>query len=144
MTKKLKPGKKSPDTADLEKLKFSDRPFTIRMGAPHMDALWNDLTAKSKTNKLAATEQKLYKKTGKTLQLLAANPFYPSLNSHEIDSLTKKYGKKIFESYLENKTPGAARIFWTYGPGRGEITILALEPHPEPGQYGRVKLDSES
>lgn len=56
---------------------------------------------------------------------------------------SKKYGKKVFESYLENQTPGAARMFWTYGPERGDITILALEPHPEPGEYGRVKLATE-
>jgi len=68
---------------------------------------------------------------------------YPSLNSHEITTLTQKYRKKIFESYLENHTPGAARMFWVYGPKRGEITILALEPHPEIGAYGRIKLDSE-
>jgi hypothetical protein len=77
------------------------------------------------------------------LQAVAAGPFYPSLQSHEISSLTKKYGKKVFESYLENQTPGVARMFWSYGPDRADITILALEPHPEPGEYGRVQLASE-
>lgn len=108
-----------------------------------MDALWTELTNKSKTDNLTSDETKLYKKWGKALRLLSTNPFYPGLGSHEISSLTQKYGKKIFESYLENNTPGATRIFWTYGPGRAEITILALEPHPDPGKYGSVKLDSE-
>lgn len=142
MSKKPRPSQKNPAAADKEKKRPSGPPFTIRMGLPHMDALWKELTARSKANKLTADEAKLYKKWGKALRLLAANPFYPGLSSHEIDSLTRKYGKKVFESYLENRTPGAARIFWSYGPGRAEITILALEPHPEPGAYGRVKLDS--
>ncbi|MBI4405205.1 MAG: hypothetical protein HY537_13670 [Deltaproteobacteria bacterium] len=111
------------------------------MGLPRMDCLWKDLTERSKSGKLNADEGKLYKKWGKALRLLSANPFYPGLSSHEISGLTKKYGKKIFESYLENRTPGATRMFWAYGPGRAQITILALEPHPEPGEYGRVKLD---
>jgi hypothetical protein len=34
-------------------------------------------------------------------------------------------------------------MFWAYGPGKGDITILAVEPHPQDekrGAYGRVKL----
>lgn len=141
MSRKPRVHKKSPDAAP-EKSTFGP-PFKIRMGLPHMDTLWNDLVARAGINQLTAVEAMLYKKWGKAMNLLSANPFYPGLKSHEIGSLTQKYGKKIFESYLENQTPGAARIFWAYGPGRGEITILALEPHPEPGAYGRVKLDQE-
>ena len=140
MSKKSRPGKKSPGATD----KHSGPTFTIRMGLPHMDALWKDLTFKSEKNKLTGDEHKFYKKWEKALRLLSINPFYPGLSSHEISSLTKKYQKKIFESYLANKTPSAGRMFWTYGPARGEITILALEPHPELSEYSRIKLDSES
>lgn len=55
---------------------------------------------------------------------------YPGLKSHEIDELTNRYGMKVWESYLENKTSGAMRIFWVYGPDREDITIIGLEPHP--------------
>lgn len=135
---------KSTRAADkAETRKASGPSFTIRMGLPSMDKLWNDLAARSKAGQLNKGEDTLYKKWGKALYLLSANPFYPGLCSHEISSLTKKYNKKVFESYLENRTPGAARMFWSYGPGRGEITILALEPHPEAGKYGRLNLDSE-
>lgn len=113
------------------------------MGLPQMDALWKDLTRRLAVGTLSSQEEILYKKWGKALRLLSANPFHPGLNSHEITSLTEKYGKKVFESYLENRTPGAARVFWAYGPSRGDITILALESHPESGSYGRVKLDKE-
>ena len=30
----------------------------------------------------------------------------------------------------ENNTPAAYRIFWFYGPGKKEITIIAITPHP--------------
>jgi hypothetical protein len=42
-------------------------------------------------------------------------------------------------------TPAAGRVFWAYGPDKGDITILAVEPHPEGkkhGAYERVKLAS--
>lgn len=29
---------------------------------------------------------------------------------------------KIFQSYLENNTPAAGRLFWAYGPDSGDIT----------------------
>jgi hypothetical protein len=50
---------------------------------------------------------------------------------------------KIFQSYLENRAPAAGRIFWAYGPQQGDITVLAIEPHPEDqkrGAYLRIKL----
>ena len=142
MGKKSQVGKKNPAAANKQEPVPSGPPFKIRMGLPHMDALWKDLTARSVTNNLPVTESKFYKKWGKALAMLSTDPFYRSLNSHEISILTQKYGRKVFESYLENRTPGAARMFWAYGPGRAEITILALEPHPESGAYGRVKLDT--
>ncbi|HLM67248.1 MAG TPA: hypothetical protein VK358_06960, partial [Longimicrobium sp.] len=39
--------------------------------------------------------------------------------------------------------PGAGRMFWVYGPGEGEITVVGLEPHPEDRKskgYDRVSL----
>jgi len=59
--------------------------------------------------------------------------------------LTRRYVVKVWQSYLENRTPAAGRIFWAYGPGKGEITILAVEPHPEDQKqsgYDRVKLST--
>ncbi len=39
-------------------------------------------------------------------------------------------GEKVFESYAEQDTPAAYRIFWRYGPDKGQITILAITRHP--------------
>jgi hypothetical protein len=36
----------------------------------------------------------------------------------------------VFESYVQNRTPGAYRVFWCYGPEQGQITIVAITPHP--------------
>ena len=119
--------------------------FNIRMGVPEMAAYWNDLATRRATNHLDADEQKFFKKLVKTLNYLAQNPRHNSLNSHEIDDLTRKYGLKIFQSYLENNTPAAGRLFWAYGPDQQDITVLAIEPHPEDqkrGAYQRIKLST--
>ena len=46
-------------------------------------------------------------------------------------------GEEVFEAYAQNKTPGAYRVFFIYGPHEGEgkkrvaiITIVAVTPHP--------------
>ena len=53
---------------------------------------------------------------------------------------------KVWQSYLEKNTPGAGRIFWVYGPGREEITVIGVEPHPEDKKsagYQKAMLSAE-
>jgi hypothetical protein len=119
--------------------------FKIRMGQPEMEALWLDLSMRKLRGGLDKDEEKLFKKLVKALGFLSSNPKHNSLASHEITELSRKYGIRIFQSYLENHTPGAGRIFWAYGPEQGDITVLAIEPHPEDkkrGAYERIKLSS--
>jgi hypothetical protein len=119
--------------------------FKIRMGLPEMEALWKDLSTRKLQAKLDRDEEKFFKKLVKTLGYLEQNPRHNSLASHEIDDLTRKYGFKVFQSYLENATPAAGRLFWAYGPDKGDITVLAVEPHPEDqkrGAYQRIKLST--
>ena len=119
--------------------------FNIRMGVPEMEAVWNDLSTRYQQGKLNQDEEKSFKKLVKVLGYLRENPRHNSLASHEIDDLTRKYGLKIFQSYLENNTPAAGRLFWAYGPNHGDITVLAIEPHPEDqkrGAYQRLKLST--
>jgi hypothetical protein len=66
----------------------------------------------------------------KTLKLMNNNLRHPSLNTHKYDELEGPNGEDVFESYAQNKTPGAYRIFWHYGPGKNKITILEICPHP--------------
>lgn len=104
---------------------------TIRMGVPEMEALWNRLSTAVKSGKASKDEIRLYRRLGKAMALLSINPRHPGLQTHDIDPLTRRYGMKVWQSYLENNTLGAGRIFWVYGPGREEITVIGVEPHPE-------------
>lgn len=77
------------------------------------------------------------------MKLLSADPQYPSLQTHEIVPLSKRYGMKVWQSYLENKKSGARRMYWVYGPNKNEITVIGLEPHPEDAKncaYDRITL----
>lgn len=119
--------------------------FKIRLGVPEMEALWADLSGKAKSGTLSKDEEKLYKKIGKAMALLANDPRHPGLQSHDIDALTRRYGMKVMQSYLENKTSGAGRIYWVYGPESGEITVIGIEPHPEDKKkdgYAKVRLSA--
>jgi hypothetical protein len=119
--------------------------FRIRMGVPEMEALWLGLAARKQRGNLDKDEEKFFKKLIKALGYLTVDPRHNSLASQEIEALSRKHGMKIFQSYLENNTPGAGRLFWTYGPEKGDITVLAIEPHPEDqkrGAYERIKLSS--
>lgn len=71
-----------------------------------------------------------YKSVSKALRFMSENLRHPSLETHEIHSKEGPNGEKIFESYAQNRTPGAHRIFWFYGPKKNEITIVTITPHP--------------
>lgn len=117
--------------------------FAIRMGIPEMIDLWTDLSRKKAAGIISKKELALYNKWGKAMRLLSQDPSYPSLHTHDIEPLTKRYGIKVWQSYLENNTSRAMRMYWVYGPDRQDITIIGLEPHPEDkknGAYDKVSL----
>lgn len=79
----------------------------------------------------------LFEQVRKALGYLEIDPHHPSLHTHEFTSLAGPNGEKVFEAYAQNKTPGAYRIFWRYGPDETKgkkrlpmITILAITRHP--------------
>lgn len=74
--------------------------YKIKLGVPEMKSLWENLSSKVKNKTANKDEEKQYKKIGKALKLLSENPRYPGLQTHEIDSLSKRYGLKVWESYL--------------------------------------------
>lgn len=92
--------------------------FTEKAGLT-LDALEND---KGKKRVLKAVR--------KTLGLMETNLRHPSLNTHGYSELEGENGEKVFESYAQNKTPGAYRVFWHYGPQKKQITVVAIVPHP--------------
>jgi hypothetical protein len=74
----------------------------------------------------------LFKQVAEAVQQLANDPHHQSLNTHAYSSLDHPFDPKgkVFEAYAQNRTPGAYRVFWCYGPDKGEITIIAITPHP--------------
>ncbi len=86
---------------------------------------------KSKKAK-SSRDEGLFKQVHKCVTMLADNPRHPGLNTHPFDSLEHPYraDDKVFEAYAQNRTPGAYRVFWCYGPGKNQITIVAITPHP--------------
>jgi len=80
----------------------------------------------------AAKAKGLFKQVHGCVAKLAANPRHPGLKTHKFDSLSNPYDERlpVFEAYAQNRTPGAYRVFWCYGPGKSDITILAITPHP--------------
>jgi len=74
----------------------------------------------------------LVKQVKKALGLLQTNPWHPSLQTHRFSALGHPYDPdgKVFEAYVQHQTPAAYRLFWCYGPRKGQITIIAITPHP--------------
>ncbi|CAN5798590.1 MAG: hypothetical protein M3424_05185 [Actinomycetota bacterium] len=71
------------------------------------------------------------KKAIKTLRLLRdIGPVHTGLHSHKYHSITGPNGEDVWESYVENRTPGAWRIWWIYGPDADTLTVVTIGPHP--------------
>jgi hypothetical protein len=81
-----------------------------------------------------ASQQVKLKKVRKALGHLERDPRHPGLHSHHYESFPADRDVKVWDSYVENNTPGAWRIFWQYEPdepdGTRIITILHIGPHP--------------
>jgi len=82
-------------------------------------------------------KQGLYKQVAKTLGLLEINTSHPGLKTHEYSSLRGVHDERVWEAYAQNRTPGAYRLFFHYGPDEKKgakrvpvLTIVAITPHP--------------
>jgi len=113
--------------------------FAIEWGVPEMEEIWKDLTGKADNGTLAGDELRLFKKLVKTATLLAENPTHPGLSSHEISSLTERYGLKVWQSYLENRTPAAGRIFGSTGRRAAALLSLAWKRTRNPRRAEVIK-----
>ncbi len=77
-----------------------------------------------------SSKRSMAKAVVKSLGYMRTNLRHPSLNTHKFEEMIGPKGEEVFESYAQNNTPGAYRIFWHYGPGKGIITVLAITAHP--------------
>ncbi len=85
----------------------------------HYDAIEND-----------PGKQRVFKDLRKALGYMETNLRHPSLNTHKYSALKGPGNEEIFESYVQQATPGAYRVFWYYGPRKNIITVIAILPHP--------------
>jgi hypothetical protein len=92
----------------------------------------SEANRKAKNRKKSSKDEGLFKQVQKTIKWLKENPRHSGLQTHEYHSLPHPFKKKdrVFEAYAQSNTPGAYRVFWCYGPDSGEITIIAITPHP--------------
>ena len=98
------------------------------------------LTADEKLNELENTPSSkgVLKQVRKTLGYLETNLEANSLQTHPHKSLSRRYGLKVYQSYVQQDTPGAYRTFWHFGPDEINtqgvrvpvITVLDITPHP--------------
>jgi hypothetical protein len=82
--------------------------------------------------KKSSRQEGLFKQVVKALDYLRTNPRHPGLQAHEFHSIPHPWaaGQKVFVAYVQDRTPGAYRIFWCYEPATDQITIYAIVPHP--------------
>ena len=104
------------------------RQYDGLLASAHKAGQTRTRTGKSKSSR----QEGLFGQVRKTLLLLSDNPRHPGLQTHPYHSLESPFDPKakVFEAYAQHRTPGAYRVFWCYGPGPDEITILAITPHP--------------
>jgi hypothetical protein len=104
------------------------RQYDDLQAAAHKARETRGKTAKAKSSR----EEGLFRQVCKTVLLLSHNPRHPGLQTHPYHSLENPFDPraKVFEAYAQHRTPGAYRVFWCYGPGKDEITIIAITPHP--------------
>ena len=71
------------------------------------------------------------KKVQKALrQLRDFGPSYPALRTHLMQSIRGNNGEPVYQSYVENDTPSAWRIWWQYSESADQIQIVMIGPHP--------------
>lgn len=82
-------------------------------------------------DELAGRDPKRHKKVMGALARLAVDPRHPGLNSHPYVTKEGPNGESVWESYVENHTPSAWRIWWCYDANyRLTIFIIEVGPHP--------------
>jgi hypothetical protein len=67
----------------------------------------------------------------KAIGYLQSDPHHKSLQTHQYHTQSGPNGEKVFEAYAQQNRPCAYRVYWYYGPERGEITIATIMPHPK-------------
>lgn len=94
------------------------------------DIEYTDAAKKELRRLLKQGRKKKLDKIKNCIEKIQEDPRHPGLHTHKYNAIKSEDNRDIFQSYVENKTPGAYRIFWYYGPDERQITIFAITPHP--------------
>ncbi len=79
--------------------------------------------------------QEKFKKAKKAIRMMReVGPAYPSFCTHQMNDLKGPGGVTIWNSYVENNTSQAWRMYWTR-QADGSIQIVSIGPHDHnPGE----------
>ena len=70
-----------------------------------------------------------FKKVKKAIKNMRdVGPSYPGFHTHAMKHLAAHDGRKIWNSYIESRTPSAWRMYWIYDDDGG-IYVLSIGPH---------------
>ena len=70
-------------------------------------------TVIERMDEVEKTASKKLRKINKTLGLLSNDPHHPGLHTHKRGEESPT-GQAVWQSYVENNTPSAWRVFWYY------------------------------
>ena len=116
-------------------------PHQLRLAEGQPQEKYDDLKSKVDNNRASKRDRSLFAEINRVLSYLKLDPNYHRLKTHEIADLSRKHSRKIYCSYVEEEIPKAYRMLWAFGPGKEEISVLWIGPHPPKGRgYSRVKL----
>ena len=90
----------------------------------------------------AATSGQLrekFKKAKRAIRVMReVGPSHPSFCTHQMENLKGPGDAQIWNSYVENKTPQAWRMYWVRCDD-GSIQIVSIGPHDhKPGEQSAV------
>ena len=82
-----------------------------------------------------------FKKAQKAIGLMRdVGPHHAGFNTHPMKTLLGPDGRTIFNSYVENHTPGAWRMYWVWwDESRTIVYVVSIGPHDHtPGKQPRT------
>lgn len=100
------------------------------MSAPPFEVKTSDkVDAWLKKASMSPSLERKLKKFKKAIKFLRdIGPAHPGLETHQMKTWTGPNGEPVWNSYIENDTPSAWRMYWIYD-GADTIQILSVGPH---------------
>lgn len=122
--------------------------FKVKYANKKLESKMNELEQRCKDKEASEVEKIYFEKVQDTINTLKRDPHDNSLHTQMIKNSRNIYGYPVFESYVENDTPGAKRMFWRYNKKKKRIKdtiyILLIIKHPNtPKDYRTLNLHDD-